>query len=65
MSRISAALEKPAAQPLLHLGDLRRQGRLADPGKAGRAAEMQRLGQRLEILHLADRQPYHNLRLSS
>ena len=62
--RFAAALEQPAAEPLLHLGDLRRQRRLADAGEFRGPAEMQRLRQRVEILHLPDGDPDHKASLS-
>ena len=54
---LAAAFEQPATQPLLHFGDLRRKRGLADAGEFRRAAEMQRLRQRVEIFHLPDGQP--------
>ncbi len=62
--RLAAAFEQPAVQPFLHFGDLRRQRRLADAGEFGRAAEMQRVRQRLEIFHLPDGEPDHKEKLS-
>ncbi len=62
--RLSAPLEQPAAEPFLHLGDLRRKRRLAHAGEFGGPAEMQGLGQCVEILHLPDCQSDHNQKLS-
>ena len=62
--RLSAALEQAAGEPFLHLGDLRRQRRLADAGDFRSPPEMQGLRQCVEILHLSNGDPDHRARLS-
>ena len=49
----STPVEELAPEPLLHFGDLRRQRRLAHARQFRGTAEMQRLGQRIEIGQLS------------